>query len=189
MKLSAEHWWKIISSEYEGHRRKAHLLSPPPLFLCPSERHAQKNNTAVSYYKWPTDPVHNVQAGRNTDPHTHTHTHTHTMKRQSHLLKLLLCAQMQTERKKNHFLVVSLGKKSRKIWSWRKSKVFSSPAGLPTSHTSMTTEPPTTPADYWSVTVSQLHQITPICHFCAVKVNHPLTFYHSKCLHLNKCPQ
>lgn len=45
-----------------------------------------------------------------------------------------------------------------------------------------------TPA-YWSVNVSQLSQITPICHVCAVKVNRPLTFRHSKCLHDNPCPE
>lgn len=60
---------------------------PPPLSLCLSDK-----NTAVSYYKWPTDPVHYMQAGCSPG----TAAYMHSVK--SHLSKMLLCylqAQMQ----------------------------------------------------------------------------------------------
>lgn len=156
----------IIRSEYYGH----------PLLLSASF-YQIIIIINLSYYKWPTDPVHYMQAG--CSPGTAVYMHS----AESHLSKMLLSClqeQMQTERRKDHFLVVSLQEAGE-------YRVGSSPGCFPCLKV--------TPAWQQSLqqphqltgalTVSQLHQITPICHFYAVKVNHPLTLCQSKCLQLN----
>ena len=97
-------------------QRESLLCSPllPPSSV-PQRDKLRKNNTAISYYKWPTDPIHIIRAG--------TAAHVHIKAIESPF-KNAVGAQMWTE-KKTHFRLVCLQEENREIWSWMRSRVLS----------------------------------------------------------------